>query len=79
MYFILLGPLCFRLFVFHLAPGADFFVWDEIFFLVCTVLSKTQVIAFAVRDRSALEPAFVLERIVLYTVRDLSARGAGFC
>ena len=43
------------------------------------VLFKTKYLVYAVRDRSALEPAFVSERIVLYTVRDRSAPGAGFC
>ena len=43
------------------------------------VLFKTKYLVNAVRDRSALEPAFVSERIVLYTVRDRSAPGAGFC
>ena len=42
------------------------------------VLFKTKYLVYAVRDRSALEPAFVSERIVLYTVRDRSAPGAGF-
>ena len=35
MYFILVRPFCFGLFVFHLAPGADF-VWNEIFLFVGT-------------------------------------------
>ena len=39
-YFILVGPFCFGLFVFHSAPGADF-VWNKIFLFVP-----------AVRDRS---------------------------
>ena len=40
-YFILVGPFCFGLFVFHSAPGADF-VWNKIFLFVP-----------AVRDRSS--------------------------
>ena len=51
-YFILVGPFCFGLFVFHSAPGADF-VWNKIFLFVS-----------AVRDRSSPGAGFVSEKIV---------------
>ena len=51
-YFILVGPFCFGLFVFHSAPGADF-VWKEIFLFVS-----------AVPDRSSPGASFVSEKIV---------------
>ena len=51
-YFILVGPFCFGLFVFHSAVGADF-VWKEIFLFVS-----------AVPDRSSPGASFVSEKIV---------------
>ena len=51
-YFILAGPFCFALFVFHSAPGADF-VWNKIFLFVS-----------AVRDRSSPGAGFVSEKMV---------------
>ena len=51
-YFILVGPFCFGLFVFHSVPGADF-VSNEIFLFVS-----------AVRDRLSPGASFVLEKIV---------------
>ena len=50
MYFILVCPFCFGLFVFYSAPGADF-VWNEIFLFVS-----------AVRDRSSPGAGFVSEK-----------------
>ena len=51
-YFILVGPFCFGLFVFHSAPGADF-VWNEIFLFVSSV-----------RDRSCLGAGYLSEKVV---------------
>ena len=68
MYFILVGPFCFGLFVFHSAPGADF-VWNEIFLFVS-----------AVRDRSSPGAGFVSEKIVR-GIRSKTVRlcDPGFC
>ena len=67
-YFILVGPFCFGLFVFHSAPGADF-VWKEIFLFVS-----------AVRDRSSPGAGFVSEKIV-WGIRSKTVRlwDPGFC
>ena len=67
-YFILVGPFCFGLFVFHSAPGADF-VWKEIFLFVS-----------AVRDRSSPGASFVSEKIV-WGIRSKTVRlwDPGFC
>ena len=51
-YFILVGPFCFGLFVFHSAPGA-YFVWNEIFLFVS-----------AVRDCSCPGAGYLSEKIV---------------
>ena len=62
MYFSLVGPTCFGLFVFHSAPRADF-VWNEIFLFVS-----------AVRDRSSPGAGFVSEKNCFgYTVQDRAA------
>ena len=67
-YFILVGPFCFALFVFHSAPGADF-VWNEIFLFVS-----------AVRDRSSPGAGFVSEKIVWVILsKTVLLLDPGFC
>ena len=67
-YFILVGPFCFALFVFHSAPGANF-IWNEIFLFVS-----------AVRDRSSPRASLVSEKIV-WGIRSKTVRlwDPGFC
>ena len=67
-YFILVGPFCFGLFVFHSVPGADF-VSNEIFLFVS-----------AVRDRLSPGASFVSEKIV-WGIRSKTGRlwDLGFC
>ena len=67
-YFILVGPFCFGLFVFHSVPGADF-VSNEIFLFVS-----------AVRDRLSPGASFVSEKIV-WGIRSKTIRlwDPGFC
>ena len=88
MYFILIGPFCFGLFVFHLALGANFLFGTKCFCLYIRsgtvrlqepALCPKHVIVIAVRDRSAPEP--VLFRNELFSVygRDHLAPGAWFC
>ena len=68
MYLILVRPFCFGLFVFHLAPGALFFLERNIFVCVCG------------RDRSSRGAGFVSEKIVL-GIRSRTVRlwDPGFC
>ena len=68
MYFILVCPFCFGLFVFYSAPGADF-VWNEIFLFVP-----------AVRGRLSPGAGFVSEKIVFcIRIRTVRLCDPGFC
>ena len=75
MYFILIGPFCFGLFVFHSALGANILFGTKYFCLYIRsgtvrlqepALFPKHVIVIAVRDRSAPEP--VLFRNELFSV-----------
>ena len=75
MYFILIGPFCFGLFVFHSALGANILFGTKYFGLYIRsgtvrlqepALFPKHVIVIAVRDRSAPEP--VLFRNELFSV-----------
>ena len=86
MYFILFGPFCFGLFVFHSALGANILFGTK-YFCLCIrsgtvrlqepALFPKHVIVIAVRDRSAPEP--VLFRNELFSVYGPGPFGARFC
>ena len=86
MYFILIGPFCFGLFVFHSALGANILFGTKYFCLYIRsgtvrlqepALFPKHVIVIAVRDRSAPEP--VLFRNELFSVYGPGPFGARFC
>ena len=74
-YFILVGPFCFGLFVFHSVPGADF-VWNEIFFFVSARLREP--VLFGIRSKTVRlwDPGFCLKPSISVYVRDRLALGA---
>ena len=93
-YFILVGPFCFGLFVFHSAPGADF-VWNEIFLFVSAVWDRSspgggflsENIFWGIRSRTfrLFDPGFCLKPSISVCVRDrlalwaCSLSGTNFC
>ena len=86
MYFILIGPFCFGLFVFHSALEANILFGTKYFCLYIRsgtvrlqepALFPKHVIVIAVRDRSAPEP--VLFRNELFSVYGPGPFGARFC
>ena len=90
MYFISLGPFCFGLFVFHFAPGADFFCLGRNIFVCmygpeqfgsrsrffCPIHKFMRLRSRTARLRSRL---LFRNELFLYTVWDRSAPGEGFC
>ena len=87
-YFILVGPFCFGLFVFHSAPGADF-VWNEIFLFVSAVWHRSSREAGFVSEKigwvygprpSALGPGFLLKnQVLVYTSGNVWLWGPILC
>ena len=78
MYFILVGPFCFGLFVFHLAPGADFVcVWGPGPLVSGSRFCFGKIVR-GIRSKTVRlqDPGFCLKPSISVYVRDRLALGA---